>query len=813
MKSSSILIFFRNFWVVLFAASLPLQAVDVPATFVRSQAGPYHSGSAVDASTGRFYERTGYSGESTVRVYANAAAYESNTLLTTITLGGGGFFGTYFTVQNGKIFGRNDSASTTVVRWDATTGARETTLASVPGMSGDNFSGSFNWGGYSCVNGMRDGANLYIVGQQTSPGTNWQANLLNPDMTLGAVVTFPVASAGWGMTMQGNLFLSPNYSGDTITSQIVLATGVPTSVSYRITGIGSLYLTNAFYDESADTLYIHNYNSSQIYKIASAAAKFGIVLASAPTVTTSAASGVGSTTATLNGTVNPNGAATDAFFQYSTVSDLSSGVTTTANQPIGSGTSPVAVTQALTGLQPLTTYYFRAGATNSAEPTYGTILNFTTPPYPPVVVTLPATTVVPTGALLNGTVNPNGGSTDVRFAYSTDPGLAGATLTPIQNIGAGTSAVPVSAALTGLVPKTIYYYRAVATNSGGTVNGAILNFTTNVVNWAGSGADAGTGNLDPTLIPTTGTRTFSDVNGQGYYIVVTTANLNSAGSASYFGDPGWWFEGGGPSYGYGTVTFRFFDSATNNPYALSGVDFRLLDAEVNERFRNFGYWDENNNFVSIAYGTGLLTFSNTPIYHATDGSYENNASAQAGDQVGKWIELNLSNLAITGFTFQAHRQTTGAGSVIMSDIISPWAAWRTANFGAPPYPSAADDLANPDNDGSVNILEYFYGSNPNVANAPDPLQTSVQADKLTLTFPRNTAATDTTATVQGADSAAGPWTDLARSINGGPFAVLVGGVTLSDVGPEVIRTVQVSDQYLVTDPLHPTRFLRLQVVH
>lgn len=68
-------------------------------------------------------------------------------------------------------------------------------------------------------------------------------------------------------------------------------------------------------------------------------------------------------------------------------------------------------------------------------------------------------------------------------------------------------------------------------------------------------------------------------------------------------------------------------------------------------------------------------------------------------------------------------------------------------------------------------------------------------------------------TVQGADNPAGPWTDLARSINGNPFVALVVGVPVSETGGNPIFDVQVGDQYLGTDPGHPTRFLRLQVVH
>jgi hypothetical protein len=100
--------------------------------------------------------------------------------------------------------------------------------------------------------------------------------------------------------------------------------------------------------------------------------------ASAPTTaTTQAASGVTATAATLNGSVNPNGAATAVQFQWSRKSNLS-GSTLTAVQNIGSGTTPVKVDVRLTRLLPGTTYYFRVVASNLNGTVSGTILEFKT---------------------------------------------------------------------------------------------------------------------------------------------------------------------------------------------------------------------------------------------------------------------------------------------------------------------------------------------------------------------------------------------------------------------------------------------------
>ncbi len=93
--------------------------------------------------------------------------------------------------------------------------------------------------------------------------------------------------------------------------------------------------------------------------------------------------------------------------------------------------------------------------------------------------TLPATAVTATTATLGATVNPDGTATTVKFVFGTDSTLAsGTTMTSGQAIGSEMSAVPVTAALTGLTPGTTYYFEVVATGAGATTDGSILNFTT-----------------------------------------------------------------------------------------------------------------------------------------------------------------------------------------------------------------------------------------------------------------------------------------------------------------------------------------------
>jgi uncharacterized repeat protein (TIGR01451 family) len=86
-----------------------------------------------------------------------------------------------------------------------------------------------------------------------------------------------------------------------------------------------------------------------------------ILAAAAPTATTGMATALGTTTASLNGTVNPNGQPATVQFQYGT--DTNYGSVTAVSGTI-TGSTAQAASATLTGLLSGMTYHFRVTATN-----------------------------------------------------------------------------------------------------------------------------------------------------------------------------------------------------------------------------------------------------------------------------------------------------------------------------------------------------------------------------------------------------------------------------------------------------------------
>lgn len=165
-------------------------------------------------------------------------------------------------------------------------------------------------------------------------------------------------------------------------------------------------------------------------------------LAVGPAVTTEAATSVTKTGATLNGTLNPEGAETKYYFEYGTSETYA---TKTAEASAGSGTGNVKVSKALTGLTAGTRYYFRIVATNSTGTGDGAGESFSTLPNAPVDTEPPVISpATPDQAVLATTTNGAWTNSPTSYEYQWErcnatggeclviSGATSATYTPVE---------------------------------------------------------------------------------------------------------------------------------------------------------------------------------------------------------------------------------------------------------------------------------------------------------------------------------------------------------------------------------------------
>ena len=153
---------------------------------------------------------------------------------------------------------------------------------------------------------------------------------------------------------------------------------------------------------------------------------------------------------------------------------------------------------------------------------------------------------------------------------------------------------------------------------------------------------------------------------------------------------------------------------------------------------------------------------------------------------------------------------TGAGTLLAFVSLTPWQRWQSEKFTPTELADAtiSGPLADRESEGMPNILKYALGTPPNArATAPS---TGFSGGRLTLTFMRNTSASDTTLTVQAADSPVGLWVDLARSADGAPTIPLAANVAVDESGTGTTCTVVITDAFITGDLAHPQRFMRLQ---
>jgi uncharacterized protein (TIGR02145 family) len=296
-----------------------------------------------------------------------------------------------------------------------------------------------------------------------------------------------------------------------------------------------------------------------------------------PTLTTTAQSNVTINSATSGGVITKDGG--EAITARGVCWSTSQNATVTGSHTTD-GTGSGSFTSSLTDLAANTLYYARAYATNSVGTAYGNEISFTTSQILVATLTTTAiTSIAQTTAVSGGTISADGGGAitarGVCWATTTGPTTASSKTSDATGTGAFTSNI------SGLLPGTLYYVRAYATNSAGTAYGNELSFTTNAL-------------VGATLTTTAATS-----------ITLTTAvsggNITSDGGTAVTAKGVCWATTANPttalttktSDGTGTGTFT-----SNITGLLPGVTYHVRAYAVNS--------------VTTAYGNDL-TFTTSPV--------------------------------------------------------------------------------------------------------------------------------------------------------------------------------------------------------
>ena len=261
---------------------------------------------------------------------------------------------------------------------------------------------------------------------------------------------------------------------------------------------------------------------------------------SAPAVTTGAGSGITNTAATLNGTVNPDGAATTYQFQYGTSTSYGS-VTPASPASAGSGSSAIGVSAGLTGLSASTTYDYRLVATNATGTTDGGNQTFTT-----AATSSSGSAFTPVGGLIQGTSLTPSVTTqavgDVILLHVTTQGAA-----PTGISGGDATWKQVGTTLTGSVNSGFFaaVYEGTVTTAGTAKATVTTSGTASVVRIAGQEYNPGAGQtavlVSQANLDVTGTSTGPSItttgNNELYSFYGYDTDIGSAGST-----PGYTYE-------------------------------------------------------------------------------------------------------------------------------------------------------------------------------------------------------------------------------------------------------------------------------
>lgn len=333
-------------------------------------------------------------------------------------------------------------------------------------------------------NNARDrGTNSFNIFHATSP-------TITPPTTSGNVTAYDFASGGWSKINGGFSLTQGTGNGDDGQSFDVSAAGGARYIGLQI---------------------ISNHGG---FRVGFAEVAFTTrIPTGAPSVVTLTPTTITSSSATIRGNLIEVGTSSPTMSLYWGPSDGGNSTAAWANtQNLGTQANPGEFSSSLIGLQPNTTYFYRAyGANAQGEDWASSSETFTTASAPPTVENLAASNIMGTSVTIGATVNSTGGEIPTLVIHYGDNDAGTGNWDSQLDLGLQTSSD--SGNISDLTPGTTYFFRAAATNLAGT-------------SWSPSTATFSTTEINP---PTITNSSASRING-------TLATLNGEVSDAG-GDP------------------------------------------------------------------------------------------------------------------------------------------------------------------------------------------------------------------------------------------------------------------------------------
>ncbi len=238
----------------------------------------------------------------------------------------------------------------------------------------------------SSITGLTQGTTYHVRAYATNYlGTSYGPNITFTTLTTPTIsatasaisITSSTATIGGTITADG---------GATVTSRGVVFGTSAGSATYSVTsGTGTgTYTIGLTGLTTATTYFIRSFATNSVGTVYGTETSFS-TLAIAPTLTTSAVSGITKYAASAGGTITSNGG---SVITASGICWSTTATPTTLNSKTTDGTTSGTFTSSITGLTAGTTYFVRAYATNAIGTSYGAAQSFTTLSTPPAQTTV-----------------------------------------------------------------------------------------------------------------------------------------------------------------------------------------------------------------------------------------------------------------------------------------------------------------------------------------------------------------------------------------------------------------------------------------